>query len=185
MEKKNFNKSVKMNLLCTDIYSSEHEFIHFMGEYAYATNGKALVRNKISEISNFTEDEIKLLDGKCLYSEDYKLILNYDKVDITADGFMCHERYSNVLCSFAENEIGRISKQFDGTISRAIDSKSIDIKTSGFNFDYIEKIKDALYHGKVCIIDCKENHCMIIKSMDSNASGVAVLMGILPPSTNT
>lgn len=178
MKKKNFNKSVKMDLLCTDIYSCEYEFIHFIGEYAYVTNGKALVRNKISEISSFTDDEIKLLDGKCLYSKDYRMILKYDRVDITVNGFMCYEEYSNVLYSFSENKIGRISKQFDDIISRAIDSKSIDIKTEGFNFDYIGKIKAALYHGEKCIIDYKENSTMIIKSIDSSASGVALLMGI-------
>lgn len=177
MKGKNFDKSVKMNLLCTD-FGSEYEFIHFIGEYAYVTNGKALVRNKISEISNFTDDEIKLLDGKCLYSKDYKMILNYDEVDITVNGFKCHERYSNVLYSFAENKIGRISKLFDGTISETRNSKSIDIKTAGFNLGYIERIKDALYHGKECIIDYKENHSMIIKSIDSSASGVAILSSI-------
>lgn len=181
MKKKNFDKSVKMNLLCTDIYS-EYEFIHFIGEYAYVTNGKALVRNKISEISNFTDDEIKLLDGKCLYSKDYKMILNYDKVDITVNGFKCQEKYSNVLFSFSEIKTGRISKQFDDIISKAMASKSIDIKTAGFNFDYIEKIKDALYQGKKCIIDYKENRSMIVKSIDSSASGVAILSSIYLPS---
>lgn len=182
MERKNFNKEVRMDAVCSELtFTNEFLFIYFIDEYAYVMNYICLIRNKISEISNFTDEEIKLLDGKCLYANSYKKVLTYNKVDITEDGFKCYDKYGYVLFSFSEPSKKMVAKQFDPIISSTIQSKSKSINTAGFNFDYIGKIKVALYHGEKCVIDCKENCSLLIKSIDEDASGIAVLMGIALP----
>ena len=159
---------------------NELSLIYFIGEHVYSTNGYALVRNKISEISNFTIEELELLNGRCLYYRDYKNILNYDTVDVTNDGLICHGDFSDVLFTFAQEQVNsrNIEEKFDDLIKNAVDSKSAPINEVGFDLYYIDKIRKALYGGERCILDYKENNTMLIRSIDESTSGVALLMCI-------
>ena len=85
----NFNKDLRMDLACSDYFRPVFSYIHFKDGYAYASDIHILVKNKLSECSTFTDEEIEKLDGKFIGSKAYKSILSYDMVQVTDMGFEC------------------------------------------------------------------------------------------------
>lgn len=67
----NFNKDLRMDLACSrnDYFRPVFSYIHFKDGYAYACDTHILVKNKLSECSTFTDEEIEKLDGKFIGSK--------------------------------------------------------------------------------------------------------------------
>lgn len=65
----NFDKNVQMFLACAkDDNRPAMECVYFKGDWAYASDGHIIVKNRISECSNLDEAMIQALDGKLLHS---------------------------------------------------------------------------------------------------------------------
>jgi len=86
-----------------DIYRTNFNFIWFKNGLAYASNAHIIVRQSISEISNFNDEQIALLEGKRIHASSYKQILKYESVQITDVGIRCWiNAESSILFEFSK-----------------------------------------------------------------------------------
>lgn len=89
-EVRNFNKKYPLWKACgDDDYRTGLHYISFANGYAYATNAYILVRARLTDISNFDEQDLSLLDGKFIHGKLFKEIINCKgNVTITADAIV-------------------------------------------------------------------------------------------------
>ena len=91
---KNFDKSYPLYLACdikNYIRTSTH-YIMFSNGYAYATDAHILVKARLTDISDFDEQDLALLDGKCIHANNYKKIVkSKGEVSITTDAIVVKE----------------------------------------------------------------------------------------------
>ena len=89
--RKNFFKEAKLHKCCGDNdLRPALNYIHFKNGYAYSTDGYIAVKYNVLQISeNFTEEEVKNLDGKRIHKKAYELLLKFDTVSIIETGFLC------------------------------------------------------------------------------------------------
>lgn len=90
-EVRNFNKKYKLWKACgfDDDFRKSVHYISFANGYAYATDCHILVRARLTDISNFDEQDLSLLDGKCIHGNFFKEIANCKgNVTITADAIV-------------------------------------------------------------------------------------------------
>ena len=71
-------------------------YIKFANGYAYATDAHIRVRARLTDISDFDEQELALLDGKCIHATNFKKIAqSKGEVTITGDAIeVKEENYS-------------------------------------------------------------------------------------------
>lgn len=90
-EVKNFSKKYPLWKACGfhDDFRTGMHYISFANGYAYATDSHILVRARLTDISNFDEQDLSLLDGKFIHGKLFKEILNCKgNVIITADAII-------------------------------------------------------------------------------------------------
>ena len=90
-EVKNFSKKYPLWKACGfhDDFRKGIHYISFANGYAYATDSHILVRARLTDISNFDEQDLSLLDGKFIHGKLFKEILNCKgNVIITADAII-------------------------------------------------------------------------------------------------
>ena len=90
-EVKNFSKKYPLWKACGfhDNFRTGMHYISFANGYAYATDSHILVRARLTDISNFDEQDLSLLDGKFIHGKLFKEILNCKgNVIITADAII-------------------------------------------------------------------------------------------------
>lgn len=101
-EVRNFNKKYPLWKACGDdeIRTGMH-YISFANGYAYATNSHILVRARLTDISNFDEQDLSLLDGKFIHGKLFKEIINCKgNVIITADAIIAEKNECEVSYPF-------------------------------------------------------------------------------------
>lgn len=85
----NFKKGIELHKVCAiDELRPVLNYIYFNGPYAIACDGHILIKAKVSEISNFDESEIELLNGHFLHARGFQLLMKYDVVSVEEDGFL-------------------------------------------------------------------------------------------------
>ena len=90
-EVRNFNKKYPLWKACGfhDDFRTGLHYISFANGYAYATDSHILVRARLTDISNFDEQDLSLLDGKFIHGNFFKEIVNCrGNVTITADAIV-------------------------------------------------------------------------------------------------
>ena len=97
-EVRNFNKKYPLWKACGDDYiRTGMHYISFANGYAYATDSHILVRARLTDISNFDEQDLSLLDGKFIHGKLFKEILNCKgNVIITADAIIAERNECKV-----------------------------------------------------------------------------------------
>lgn len=98
-EVRNFNKKYPLWKACGfhDDFRTEMHYISFANGYAYATDSYILVRARLTDISNFDEQDLSLLDGKFIHGKLFKEILNCKgNVTITADAIIVERNESKI-----------------------------------------------------------------------------------------
>lgn len=91
---KNFSKKYPLWKACGfhDDFRTGMHYISFANGYAYATDSYILVRARLTDISNFDEQDLSLLDGKFIHGKLFKEILNCKgNVTITADAIIAEK----------------------------------------------------------------------------------------------
>lgn len=85
----NFNKGIELHKVCSvDEFRPVMNYVYFENGYAIACDGHILIKAKVSEISNFDESEIELLNGHFLHARGFQLLMKYDVVSVEEDGFL-------------------------------------------------------------------------------------------------
>lgn len=90
-ENKNFYKKYPLWKACGfhDDFRTGVHYISFANGYAYATDCHILVRARLTDISNFDEQELSLLDGKFIHGNFFKEIVGCKgNVIITPDAIV-------------------------------------------------------------------------------------------------
>lgn len=93
-EVRNFNKKYPLWKACGfhDDFRTGMHYISFANGYAYATDSHILVRARLTDISNFDEQDLSLLDGKFIHGKLFKEILNCKgNVIIAADAIIAEK----------------------------------------------------------------------------------------------
>lgn len=177
-ETKNFNKNAKMHLACAkDELRPTFALIHFIKGFAYASESHILVKNPISEISNFNEQEISALDGKSIHMNLYKEMLKYDDVLISEDGFECTKGDEKAFFYF--NEIDKVPS-FDTVINNAIQSKNSSITDININVELLKDMTNAMgITGGVTMIFKEESKSIIVKPLDEMRNSIGIIMPII------
>jgi len=97
-----FDKDVKMHLCCgDDSLRPVMSYISFKNGFAYATDAWVMVKNALNEISDFTEDEIKAMDGKFVHKKTYALLLKENIFSVSESGFECYTDGEKKVIPFA------------------------------------------------------------------------------------
>lgn len=176
----NFSKEVKMHLACgNDEFHTVLNYVYFSEGYAYASDSHVLVKNKISEISNFDEKEIKLLDGMIIHNKSFKELLKYDTVKVTEDGFDCVKGNMRSLIRFDKGDV-RTEKHLKSMINvlqSAMGGSNDPIKIIRINIENIKTLNEAMFGGDMCkFFFHGEFNGVVLKPMDDAISSVGLVM---------
>ena len=106
-DRHNFNPDYKLHLCCAqfDYLRPAFHFIHFMNGYAYATDAHIAIKAKIADISNFTEDEIAMLNNKSVHFRVFRQIIQRRNIEITSDGFVYTDNEGEFSQTFKFHDI--------------------------------------------------------------------------------
>lgn len=101
LEKRNFR--LKMHLACSNNdLRPALQHIYFDNGYMVSTNANILIKAKITEFSDFTEEESEILKGKFLSSDTFKKVLGCKHVVVTEDGIIDFK--TKCIFTYAESE---------------------------------------------------------------------------------
>lgn len=176
--KNNFNKKVQMHLACIkdDDFRKEMECIYFNNGFAYATDNRILVRNRISEISGLNEAEIEALNGKFLHADFYKDMLKYDNILIAEDGIECTKGNDKVFFYFSTFDKYPAAEK---VLQDALNKQTIPTSQVCFDMKLMQRLNKALYEGNECTATFKGiGNPIVFDSMEDDVSSVGLIMPI-------
>lgn len=179
--KNNFNKKVQMHLACSkgNEHRPETECIFFNNGFAYATDTRILVRNRISEISGLNESEIEALNGKFLHADFYKDMLKYDTIMIAEDGIECGKGNDRAFFYFSTFEKYPDAEK---VLQNALNKQTVPLPQFSFGMKLIQRLNKALYQSDKCTATFKGvGNPIIFDSVDTEVSSVGLLMGLYTP----
>lgn len=174
--KNNFNKKVQMHLACSkdEDFRKEIECIFFNNGFAYATNTRILVRNRISEISSLNESEIEALNGKFLHADFYKDMLKYDSIMIAEDGIECSRGNDKAFFYFSTFEKYPDAEK---VLQDALNKQTVPLPQVSFDMKLIQRLNKALYQSDSCTATFKgAGNPIVFDGMDAEVSSVGLLM---------
>lgn len=96
-------------------------FIEIKKGIAHATNGNFLVKMELEKVSDLTNEQIELLNGKYIHMEAWKEIHKADIIEFTEDGFSCWNKGIKKVYEYGE-PVGEFF---------TIDSVIVGIKSKG------------------------------------------------------
>lgn len=176
-ERVNFSKESKMYIACdNDDLMSWIEYVFFKDGYMYATNAHVIVRNKISECSNLSEDDIYRLNGKCLHRNVYKNILTYDFIKVEDDGIRCQKGFESCFFQF-----GNVEKypNIESTVREVLSKKPISTNEVYINPRSLNIASKCIPHidgMKFMFVGDGHVENIIIRDLDEMADCVAIVM---------
>jgi hypothetical protein len=122
-------------MICNDDFlRTQQSFIYFKDEYAYATNAHILVKVKLTKISTFQDMQFGILEKKAIHKSVYAKLLQFDRVEITPEGFKASVPDADSFIQF-----GYANVQYDmvDNINKVINDAKRDeqteIKSFGIN----------------------------------------------------
>lgn len=105
-DRHNFDPQFKLHLCCgNDDIRPVFQYIHFIGGYAYATDAHVLIRAKIADISNFTEEEIAMLNNKAISGRLFRQLIQRRSVEVTPEGFVWNDESGDIAQTFKFHNI--------------------------------------------------------------------------------
>ena len=138
-----------MHLACAknEDFHKERECIYFNNGFAYATDTRILVRNRISEISGLNEAEIEALNGKFLHADFFRDMLKYDNIMIAEDGIECSKGNDKVFFYFSNFEEYPNAEK---ALSDALNRQTVPTSQANFDVTLILRLNKALYKSDQC-----------------------------------
>lgn len=177
----NFNKNAKMHEACAkDELIPVMACIYFKDGYAYASNAHILVKNKVSEISSIPEDQIEQLNDVYLHKDIYKKILEFDEIDISADGIECRKESKKAFFYFQTFEKSKYPNA-DKVLDDMLNKQTATIPKCGFNIEYLSRLHKAIPDSDSFIFRFKGSYPVIsavLESADTDISSIGLIMGL-------
>lgn len=143
MVKRNFYKSYKIYEAAGDEKGLRPimDQVYFKDGYAHATDAHIAVRAKMGDISDFSIEEIKLLDGKMIHKNLLKRVYAHKNVFIKPDGFHANDGYGEIVYLFETKDLGKYPNVY-GAISENNTSWRLD--KVGINVGYLQRLANAM-----------------------------------------
>lgn len=142
--RKNFSKRYKLNQATSkDNTRPDFDLISFRNGYAYATDAHIIVKAKVKDISNFTDDEFELLEGKSISSSLFRKLLDFDEVAITPTGFIANGGNGNKTI-FLFNDQQIVDIKFDDVFVGLTDHYAEEKYLFGLNASLLKKASQIL-----------------------------------------
>lgn len=138
-----FNFTSKLHLLCSsDELRPAMNCVHFVGGYAYASNGYALIKQEMSIHSVIDAHE---LDGKCIHREAFKSILRFDVARANTEGVECKNKEGDEAFFPYFDLQGTKMPDFEDLITRLTGIKQLPL--IGLNANRFKEAVNAMYLG--------------------------------------
>ena len=136
-----FHKGIELHKVCSnDLLRPVMNYIYFEHSYAIASDGRILIKAKVSEISNFNEQEIELLNGHFLHATGFRILMKHDVVSVEKDGFLAQGDSYSIKIHFCSDETMKFPNY-----QRIFDEWSPgDHRKIVLNTHYLSKIVDSV-----------------------------------------
>ena len=143
-QRKNFDRAYKINQATVKEETRPYlDLISFRNGYVYATDTHIIVKAKIKDISNFTDDELELLEGKSISSSSFRKLLDFDEVAITPTGFIANGGNGNKT-NFLFNDQQIVDIKFDDVFVGLTDHYAEEKYLFGLNASLLKKASQIL-----------------------------------------
>ena len=194
MDRHNFDPAYKLHMCCAeDGMRPVMEYVHFIGGYAYATNSYVMVRAKIADISNFTEEEIAMLDNKSIHGHLFRQLIQRRRVQVTPDGFVWDGERGDMTQLFKFHNINEDRRMqldgfgndlkipnFDAIIDDSFASNTLPCENIGIRVALVEEISRAMNTNELAFY-FKGNNRTIHVLPSYRAYDTVDIVGILMP----
>ena len=176
-EVKNFSKKYPLWKACGfhDDFRTGMHYISFANGYAYATDSHILVRARLTDISNFDEQDLSLLDGKFIHGKLFKEILNCKgNVIITADAIIAERNE----CKISYPLMTGI--RFPECEKAMVGSEEITLKKRfALKAHYLNTLSEIMDCGFGIQMTWKSNYMFEVCPVDGNKDIKGVIMTIM------
>ena len=174
-DRKNFDKSYPLYLACglKDRFRTSMHYIMFSNGYAYATDSHILVRARLTDISNFDEQDLLLLDGKFIHADNFKKIVgSKGEVSITSDAIVVKEAEYQVAYPLKAKE----SVNFPDceTVMNRKDDLSLQTKF-GISAEYLFILSEVMGNYNV-VMEWRTNQMLVVTPIGKNVDIKGVIM---------
>lgn len=162
--------------------------IHFTGGYMYATEGHILVKASIKKFTlDFTDEEIKILEGKAINGGHWKSITSHVIIKITEEGIVSDHWDQKIIYKWARN---MKAPNFEALMSPIEDKPDtlLEMAVKGFSFQPLKlqillkampKVKDV---GGIVMKQAEYGKPILVKSEDYT---LEELTGLLMPTLSS
>lgn len=182
----NFSSNYKLHCLCAkNEFQPFCNYIHFRDGYAYVTEGHAIVRALIQDISNFTDEEIAILEGKSICSYSFQNLLKESNITIDDKGFHAHDDFGNETIYSIYNQeelkqrdikVPNFKKLFDDIHQQ----RRGKVDSIGTNAILLYRMTNAMGGSNKIRIDFYgEEKAICIYSLDNSIDMCGILMPVL------
>jgi hypothetical protein len=179
MAKEKYTFNTKLHLCCADNeLRPAMSHIHFVGGYAYATNGYVAIKQSIEEYNNSIINP-EHLDGKSLHKDSYKAIMGFDIAECKEGGILCkcddgQEAFFSYT-NFDEAKIPNVEGLITGTLKR----QSEPAESCGINPKYLEKLFQALNIPEGVQLSFRGKTSAILVQNPSYKDNLGIIMPIM------
>lgn len=174
---KNFYKKYPLWKACGfhDDFRTGVHYISFANGYAYATDCHILVRARLTDISNFDEQELSLLDGKFIHGNFFKEIVGCKgNVTITPDAIVV-ERNG---CQISYPLVTGI--KFPKCEKAMVGSDEIILKRKfALRANYLNTLSEIMDCWQGVQMEWKSNHMFEVSPVDGNKDIKGVIMTMM------
>lgn len=159
---KNFDKSYPLYLACglKDIYRTSMHYIMFSNGYAYATDSHILVKARLTDISNFDEQDLALLDGKFIHANSFKKIVkSKGEVSITSEAIVVKETECEFACPL------KTKKSVNFPDCEKVMSRKGDVTLQlqfGISAEYLCTLSDVMNAYNGIAMEWKSNQMFVV-----------------------
>ena len=177
-DRHNFDPAYKLHLCCAeDMIRPVMEYVHFINGYAYATNAHVMVRAKIADISDFTEEEIAMLNNKSIHGHLFRQLIQRRRVEVTPDGFVWNDDSGDISQTFkfhkiTEDRCVQLFKNdtlkipnFDAIIDNDFEANTQPTPAIGIRFDLLEAISRAMNTDKLAFFFKGDNKAIHVRPL--------------------
>jgi DNA polymerase III sliding clamp (beta) subunit (PCNA family) len=117
--------------------------VYFKDGYMFATDAYLGIKASIKYFTDFSEDEIKLLDGKMLTKKTFAVLTKSKWIEVKEDGIHCMENNILYFWSKEEGKYPDLNKMIEQTFS----NERTPLREIGLNPEYLSKLNKAMKYG--------------------------------------
>ena len=174
-ENKNFDKHYPIWKACGDdnIRVSMH-YVKFENGYAYATDSHILVKARLSDISNFDEQELSLLEGKFILGNNLKKIVkSKGVVTIKEDAIVVEEENCVISYPLKTSHVIRFPDCERAMVGSEVKALK---KEFGIYAEYLSVLSEVMYSYNGVQMEWKSDYMFMVRPIGGHKDIRGVIM---------